>query len=162
MNVFRNTVAAIALCGSSLSMAWEPVKPVDFVIMAGKGGGADKMARLMQAIVEKEDLASRPLVPTNKPGGSGAEALVHMKGATDPNHSISFSQHRCASRALAWISWPLHQWAVWQKTRSCYGFTRIRALLILTVSWPKPNHVATSGSWAALARTLKTTSSPIT
>ncbi len=68
--------------------AWEPTKPIDFIIMAGKGGGADKMARLMQAIVEEEKLASKPLVPTNKPGGTGAEALVHMKGAGDPDHTI--------------------------------------------------------------------------
>ena len=67
---------------------WKPTKPIDFVIMAGKGGGADKMARLMQSIVEQEDLASRPLVPTNKSGGSGAEALVHMNNATDPDHTI--------------------------------------------------------------------------
>ncbi len=78
----------VALGVSSAAKAWEPTKPVDFVIMAGKGGGADKMARLMQAIVEKEDLSSRPLVPTNKSGGSGAEALVHMKGVTDPDHTI--------------------------------------------------------------------------
>lgn len=70
------------------AQAFEPTKPVDFVIMAGKGGGADKMARLMQAIVEKENLSSRPLVPVNKPGGSGAEALVHMNGANDPDHTI--------------------------------------------------------------------------
>ncbi len=81
-------VAAIAVTAAGVAQAWEPVKPVDFVIMAGKGGGADKMARLMQSIVEKEDLAARPLVPTNKSGGSGAEALVHMKGVTDPDHTI--------------------------------------------------------------------------
>ena len=68
--------------------AWEPNKPVDFIIMAGKGGGADKMARLMQSIVEKEGLSSRPLVPTNKSGGSGAEALIAAKGANDPDHTI--------------------------------------------------------------------------
>lgn len=67
---------------------WKPTKPIDFVIMAGKGGGADKMARLMQSIVEKDSLASKPLVPTNKSGGSGAEALVHMKNARDPDHTI--------------------------------------------------------------------------
>lgn len=78
--------AVASMTGAAL--AWEPTKPIDFVIMAGKGGGADKMARLMQSIVEKEGLAGRPLVPTNKPGGSGAEALVHMKGARDPNHTI--------------------------------------------------------------------------
>ena len=83
-----SAVAAIAVTAAGVAQAWEPVKPVDFVIMAGKGGGADKMARLMQSIVEKEDLASRPLVPTNKSGGSGAEALVHMKGVTDPDHTI--------------------------------------------------------------------------
>jgi len=68
--------------------AFEPTKPVDFVIMAGKGGGADKMARLMQSIVESNDLAGRPLVPVNKSGGSGAEALVALQSATDPDHTI--------------------------------------------------------------------------
>ena len=72
----------------SVAQAWEPTKPVDFIIMAGKGGGADKMARLMQSIVEKENLAGRPLVPTNKSGGSGAEALIAAKSASDPDHTI--------------------------------------------------------------------------
>ncbi len=95
----RSTAAglagAIALGASALSLpqdavAWEPRKPVDFVIMAGKGGGADKMARLMQSIIEKHKLASKPVVPINKPGGSGAEALVHLKNARGLNadHTI--------------------------------------------------------------------------
>ena len=90
-NLITGLVGAAALTASmvaGVANAFEPTKPVDFVIMAGKGGGADKMARLMQAIVEKEDLASRPLVPTNKSGGSGAEALVHMNSASDPDHTI--------------------------------------------------------------------------
>lgn len=80
--------AMFATAFTGIAHAFEPTKPVDFVIMAGKGGGADKMARLMQSIVEKEDLSARPLVPTNKSGGSGAEALVHMKSAGDPDHTI--------------------------------------------------------------------------
>ena len=70
------------------AIAWQPNKPIDFIIMAGKGGGADKMARLMQGIVEKESLAERPLVPVNKSGGSGAEALMAAKSASDPDHTI--------------------------------------------------------------------------
>ncbi|MDH4289993.1 MAG: tripartite tricarboxylate transporter substrate binding protein, partial [Aquincola sp.] len=31
--------------------AWEPSKPVEFVVPAGTGGGADQMARLIQGIV---------------------------------------------------------------------------------------------------------------
>ena len=89
--LFLGMVGAAALASISLSgiaQAFEPNKPVNFIIMAGKGGGADKMARLMQAIIEKEKLAPRPLVPTNKSGGSGAEALIAAKGANDPNHTI--------------------------------------------------------------------------
>ena len=92
MFVRKLTLGLIALLASlAVSAAhaqFEPTKPIDFVIMAGKGGGADKMARLMQSIVEKEELASRPLVPVNKSGGSGAEALVALNSATDPDHTI--------------------------------------------------------------------------
>ncbi len=86
-----STIGAAALAATAfggMANAFEPSKPINFIIMAGKGGGADKMARLMQAIVEKEKLAPRPLVPTNKSGGSGAEALTAAKGTSDPDHTI--------------------------------------------------------------------------
>ena len=82
-------VAASAVTSDAYA-GWEPNKPVEFVIMAGKGGGADKMARLMQSIVEKHKMSPMPLLPVNKPGGSGAEALVHLNSKTgaDANHTI--------------------------------------------------------------------------
>ena len=88
--LFIGLVGATALTGmlATAAVAFEPTKPIDFIIMAGQGGGADRMARLMQAIVEKENLSNRPLVPTNKPGGSGAEALIAAVGASDPDHTI--------------------------------------------------------------------------
>jgi len=73
---------------SDANAAWEPKKPVEFIIMAGKGGGADKMARLMQTVIEKHGMASKPFTPINKSGGSGAEALLHMKNARDKNHTV--------------------------------------------------------------------------
>jgi len=71
--------------------AWEPKKPVEFVIMAGKGGGADKAVRFIQTIIAKNKLSSKPFTPVNKPGGSGAEALVHVKNAKDPDHTLMFT-----------------------------------------------------------------------
>ncbi len=71
--------------------AWEPFKPVEFVVMAGKGGGADKAVRLLQSIIASEKMASVPFTPVNKPGGSGAEALIHMKGKKGDDHTIMFT-----------------------------------------------------------------------
>jgi len=67
---------------------WKPTKPIDFVIMAGAGGGADQIARFIQSIAEKKDLTPRPLIPNNKGGGSGAEALIALNGSKDPDHTI--------------------------------------------------------------------------
>ena len=72
--------------------AFEPRKPIEFVVMAGKGGGADKAVRLMQSIIAKNKLAAQPVTPVNKPGGSGAEALVYMKGKTGDNHTLMFTR----------------------------------------------------------------------
>ena len=87
--IAASLAGALAVAGSlavsNAAMAWEPKKPVDFIIMAGKGGGADKMARLMQSVIEKNGFASKPFVPINKPGGSGAEALLHMKNTKGVN-----------------------------------------------------------------------------
>ena len=70
------------------SEAFEPTKPIDFVIMAGAGGGADQIARFVQSVAEKKDLTTRPLVPNNKGGGSGAEALIALSTANDPDYTL--------------------------------------------------------------------------
>ena len=36
---------------------WQP-KPVEFIIMAGTGGGADQIARLLQGLIEQKVLSS--------------------------------------------------------------------------------------------------------
>jgi len=82
-------LAAAAVLGvSNLAHAWEPTKPIDFVIMAGAGGGADQIARFIQSVAEKNKLTARPLIPNNKGGGSGAEALIALNSARDPDHTI--------------------------------------------------------------------------
>ena len=70
------------------AQGWEPKKPVEFVIMAGKGGGADRLSRLIQGIIEKNGFASKPFVPINKGGGSGAEALIYLKDHKGDPHVI--------------------------------------------------------------------------
>ena len=45
----------------------------------------------MQTIIAKNKLSSKPFTPINKPGGSGAEALVYLKQKAGDNHLIMFT-----------------------------------------------------------------------
>ena len=65
-------LAALAVATPALA-AWEPTKPVEFVVPAGTGGGADQMARLIQGIVIKYKLMKEPMIVVNKSAGAGAE-----------------------------------------------------------------------------------------
>ncbi len=79
---------ALGVAGAAQAQEWEPRKPIDFVIMAGAGGGADQIARFVQSVAQQQDLTPRPLVPVNRGGGSGAEALIALNGASDPDYSL--------------------------------------------------------------------------
>ena len=85
-------VVALGIAGVSApkdaTAAWEPKKPVEFVIMAGKGGGADRLARFIQGIIKKNKLSKMPFIPINKGGGSGAEALRYVKDKAGDPHVI--------------------------------------------------------------------------
>ena len=67
------------MSGAALAEDWKPIKPIEMVIMAGQGGGADRLARLFQSMIQKENLSAMPILPVNKGGGSGAEALRYLK-----------------------------------------------------------------------------------
>jgi tripartite-type tricarboxylate transporter receptor subunit TctC len=88
---FALAVAAsftIATAMPAVAEDWSPQKPVEMVIMAGQGGGADRLARLFQSIIQKENLSRMPILPVNKGGGSGAEALRYLKDKEGDNHVI--------------------------------------------------------------------------
>ena len=81
-------VISTGLVVSSAAAEWKPRKPVEFIIMAGTGGGADQIARLLQGLIEKKNLSPRPFIPINKPGGSGGEALRYLKDKAGDNHVV--------------------------------------------------------------------------
>ena len=81
-------VVLITMLPSASALAWEPTKPIEFIIPAGTGGGADQMARLIAGIAEKHKLSPRPLIVINKSGGAGAEGFLHVKGKKGDAHTI--------------------------------------------------------------------------
>ncbi|HSF47461.1 MAG TPA: tripartite tricarboxylate transporter substrate binding protein [Burkholderiales bacterium] len=89
-----------ALPQSALA-AWEPTKPVEFIVPAGTGGGADQMARLIQGIAAKHNLMKQPLIVVNKAGGAGAEGFLDMKNSKGEPHKIAITRSNLFTTPLA-------------------------------------------------------------
>jgi putative tricarboxylic transport membrane protein len=85
----------------ALAAGWEPSKPVEFIVPAGTGGGADQMARLVQGIVAKNNLMKQPLIVVNKSAGAGAEGFLAVKQAKGDPHKIVITLSNLFTTPLA-------------------------------------------------------------
>lgn len=81
--------------------AWEPSKPVELVVPAGTGGGADQMARFIQKAVADHKLMTQPLSVVNKSGDSGVEGLLYMKAARGDPHKLVITLSNLFTAPLA-------------------------------------------------------------
>ena len=96
--------AAVAAVFASPMVAhaqWQPTKPVEWIVPAGSGGGADQMARFMQGVIIKHNLMNQPLVVLNKSGGAGAEGFLYMKSAKNDPHKIVITLSNTFTTPLA-------------------------------------------------------------
>ena len=93
--------AFAAAVPAAFSAGWEPTKPVEFVVPAGTGGGADQMSRLIQGVVSKNNLMKQPLIVVNKPGGAGAEGFLAVKEAKGDPHKIIITLSNLFTTPLA-------------------------------------------------------------
>src|SRR6478735_2093563 len=92
---------AQVLAPASASAAWEPTRPVEFIVPAGTGGGADQMARTIQGIITKHSLMKQPLVVINKSGAAGGEGFLDVKSAAGNPHKIVITLSNLFTTPLA-------------------------------------------------------------
>ena len=92
---------AAALQPLSALAAWEPTKPVEFIVPAGSGGGADQMARFLQGVIAKHNLSKQPFIVVNKAGGAGAEGFLDVKAAKGDPHKIIITLSNLFTTPLA-------------------------------------------------------------
>jgi putative tricarboxylic transport membrane protein len=82
---YRRRLAGVATAGLlaiisanwAHAQVWKPVKPVEFVVGSGPGGGNDKTARTMQRIWQGAK-ALENIAVVNKVGGGGAVAYAYV------------------------------------------------------------------------------------
>jgi len=94
-------VAAAVGLAAPTHAAWEPTRPVEFIIPAGTGGGADIMARTIQGIVTKYNLMKQPMVVINKAGGAGGEGFLDVKASRGNPHKIIITLSNLFTTPLA-------------------------------------------------------------
>jgi len=87
-HLFLWLLTPIIFSPMNTAQAWEPTKPIEFVIPAGTGGGADQMARLIGGIADKHKLSPRPIIAVNKSGGAGAEGFLYVKEKKGDAHTM--------------------------------------------------------------------------
>src|SRR5437870_10397471 len=88
LSAWLGLVVLVAVPAAPVAAAWEPTKPIELVIPAGTGGGADQMARLIAGIAAKHKLSPQPIIAVNKSGGAGAEGFLHVKGKKGDAYTI--------------------------------------------------------------------------
>jgi len=103
---FKHTFVASAAIAAAISSvpaqaAWEPARPVEFIIPAGPGGGADIMARTIQGIVTKHNLMKQPMVVINKAGGAGGEGFLDVKSSRNNPHKLIITLSNLFTTPLA-------------------------------------------------------------
>src|SRR5262245_40132609 len=81
--------------------AWEPTRPVEFIVPAGTGGGADQMARTIQGIVTKHQLMKQSMVVINKSGGAGGEGFLDIKTSRNNPHKLVLTLSNLFTTPLA-------------------------------------------------------------
>jgi tripartite-type tricarboxylate transporter receptor subunit TctC len=156
---FGKAVAAGVVVASTVSaahaQAWEPTKPVEFVVPAGTGGGADQMARFVQGVVAKHSLMKQPIVVVNKSGGAGAEGFLDVKNDKGNPHKIVITLSNLFTTPLATgvpFNWrdltpvqmlALDQFVLWVNAESPYKTAKE---YLAGVSSAPPNTVKMGGT----------------
>jgi tripartite-type tricarboxylate transporter receptor subunit TctC len=92
MHLTRRIAYSAAAAAIAFSMtpakAWEPTKPIEIIVPAGTGGGADQMARAVQGIIAKHNLSKQSVVVVNKSGGAGGEGFLDAKNSKGDDHKL--------------------------------------------------------------------------
>jgi tripartite-type tricarboxylate transporter receptor subunit TctC len=90
-----------AVVSSAPAQAWEPTHPIEIIVPAGTGGGADQMARAVQGIVTKHNLSKQAVVVINKSGGAGGEGFLDVKNSKGDAHKLIITLSNLFTTPLA-------------------------------------------------------------
>lgn len=82
------SLALSALAAVAAEAPWKPGKRVEIIVPSATGGGNDRLARLMQAIMHKEKLVDAVTTIVNKPGAGMALGMAYLNQYPEDAHYL--------------------------------------------------------------------------
>lgn len=70
---------------------WQPTKPIDFLVMAGVGGGADLATRFIIKFIADKGWCPVAMTVRNLPGNSGLDAMTELAKRSGDPHVLMFT-----------------------------------------------------------------------
>jgi putative tricarboxylic transport membrane protein len=88
VTVFAIAALLLPLALSGAEPAWKPAKRVEIIVPSGAGGGNDRIARLMQSIMQQGQLVDAVTTVVNKPGAGMALGLAYLNQHPGDGHHL--------------------------------------------------------------------------
>jgi putative tricarboxylic transport membrane protein len=84
-------ICALALASAAGAQGWQPTRPIEINVPTTPGGSVDLTARLVQRILQGDNLVKVPVSVINKPGGGGAVSIAYLNQHAGDAHFIAIN-----------------------------------------------------------------------
>ena len=85
------TLAEQVAAQAAAAPKWKPDKRAEIIVTTAPGGGNDKVARLLQKIMQEHKLVELSPTVVNKPGGSGVVAMSYLNSHAGDGHFLAIT-----------------------------------------------------------------------
>jgi putative tricarboxylic transport membrane protein len=97
------TVASLVLSSSAPGQSWKPDRAVE-IVSGTAGGGADRMARLTQLVMQEKRLVAMPVAVVTRPGAGNSIAFNYVSQKAGDGHYLLVSTLSLSLNYLTGVS----------------------------------------------------------
>lgn len=80
--------------------SWEPQRTVEMIVNLPPGGGTDRVARVVQSVMERHNMVSQPVTIVNRGGAGGGLGIVAVGQSAPDGHTVGFSTSALVSTPM--------------------------------------------------------------
>jgi putative tricarboxylic transport membrane protein len=94
-------IVLAVFAGAAGAQSWKPEKAVEVVVSSAPGGSNDRVARIIQKIVQEQKLVGMPVAVLNKPGGNQTISRAYINQNPGDGHYLDIGNPTLISNQVA-------------------------------------------------------------